>query len=387
MGDQNMTRREFLGTCLKGGAALGLLPLVGSTRAATVASQAVLAEQGNVAQHPARYWHIKDGKETKCDLCPRGCEIQPGERGTCGDRENINGAYTSMVYAKPCEMRLDPMEKGPFFHFLAASETLALGFAGCNLDCKYCQSYVFAKARPEATDNKNLSPQGLADQLVAKGYRSITFTFSEPLQVIEYVVDVARLARARGIRVLVHTAGYACSQPFEDLCNSVDAINVDLKGFSEDFYKQMTGGGLEPVLNNIRRAANHSNIWLELTNLVVPGYNDRDDEFATMCDWIVQNCGADTPLHVTKFFPQYKLRSVPPTPNDTLKRLRKLAYQSGLRYVYLGNMPGDPGESSYCPQCGAKMIGRVGTDVRFTEFDPDRGICTKCGLSIPGVWS
>lgn len=386
MSDPRVTRREFLDKCALGGAALGLLPFAGTRRLAETLGLAPLGTLGNVSRHPARYWHSLGGTTTKCDLCPRGCEIQPGERGTCGVRENVNGQYTSMIYGKPCELRADPMEKGPFFHFLPGTQTLALGTAGCNLDCKYCQSANFAKARPETTDNKDLSAAGLVGQLVHYGYYSVTFTFSEPIQGIEYVLDVAAYARQQGVKVLVHTAAYANSQPFEDLCNSVDAINIDLKGFSETFYKEMTGGELAPVLNNIRRVRRHGNVWLELTNLVVPGYNDEDEPFATMCRWIAENCGAETPLHVSKFFPQYKLRKVPPTPNDTLKRLRKVAYQSGLHYVYLGNMPGDPGESTFCPKCRAKLISRIGYDITYAQFDPSRGACTHCGLAIPGLW-
>jgi len=343
-------------------------------------------ERGNVSNQRARFWHLKKGKTTICDLCPSACEIQPGERGTCGVRENEDGVYTSKIYAKPCEMRSDAMEKGPFFHFLPATKTLALGFAGCNLDCKYCQSASFAKARPETTDNKNLSPQGLVTQLRKNGYQSVTFTYSEPIQAIEYVLDVAKYARPAGIKVLVHTAAYANSEPFEAICQSVDAINIDLKGFTEDFYKKVTGGSLAPVLNNIRRVCTHQNVWLELTNLVVPGYNDDDSTFSKMCRWVLDNCGAETPLHISRFFPQYKFRNVPPTPIDTLRRLRKLAFNMGLRYTYLGNLGGDPGESTYCPKCGVKIISRVGYDVKAVAFDATRGVCTKCGLEIPGVW-
>ncbi len=391
MNSSRISRRDFIDTCAVGGASLGLLGLGGVDELARSVARVPIAEVGNVSQHPGLYWHVKEGKETVCDLCPSRCVIQPGERGTCGVRENINGAYTSMIYARPCEIRADPMEKGPFFHFLPGTSTLALGFAGCNLDCKYCQSAAFAKARPEVTDNKTLSAQGLVRQLKQYGYKSVTFTFSEPMQAIEYVLDVAKLARPNGIKVMVHTAAHFLSQPFDDLCRHLDGLNVDLKGFSESFYQSVTGGSLEPVLNNIKRAARYRDagaLWLELTNLVVPGYNDSDNDFLRMSQWIAQNCGIYTPLHVSKFFPQYKFRNVPPTPNDTLRRLRKVAvYQAGLKYVYLGNMPGDPGESTYCPKCGVKIVSRTNYEAHFTDFDPERGICTKCGLRIPGVWS
>ena len=388
MSSSPLDRRDFLKTCGAGGAGLGLLPLAGSSRLAESAATLPWQAFNNVSRHPALFWHVKSGKTTICDLCPSLCEIQPGERGTCGVRENINGRYTSMIYARPCEINLDHMEKGPFFHVLPTTMTLGLGFAGCNLDCKYCHSAAFAKTRPEATDNHTLSAEGLVRQLVAKGYRSVTFTYSEPMQAIEYVLDVARLARPQGIMVLVHTSAHFCLEPFDALCRAVDAINIDLKGFTEDFYKKVTGGSLKPVLTNIARVRHYPHLWLELTNLVVPGYNDKDSDFIRMCNWIVANCGPDTPLHVSKFFPEYKFRNVPPTPNDTLKRLRKHAFKAGLRYVYLGNMPGDPSESTFCPKCGAKMISRVGYDnIRCAEFDPHAGVCTKCGLQIPGIWT
>lgn len=386
MSDREVNRRDFLGSCARGGAALGLLPLASNLDLGLATSQLPLGAVNNVASVRARYWHPVDAREIICDLCPSRCQIQHGERGTCGVRENENGAYISKVYGKPCEYRRDPVEKGPFFHFLPGTNSLAIGLAGCNLDCKYCQSASFAKARPEVTDNKNLSPRGLASQLVDLGWQSVTFTFSEPLQSIEYVLDVASLVRPHGVKVLVHTAAWFLSEPFEDVCNSVDAVNIDLKGFTEDFYRNVTGGTLEPVLNNIRRARSHPNLWLELTNLVIPGYNDNDETFYAMCQWIMDNCGPDTPLHVSKFFPQYKFRNLPPTPNETLRRLRKLAFRAGLRYVYLGNMAGDPGESSYCPKCGVKMISRVSYDVSFPNFDPQTATCTKCGLRIPGMW-
>jgi len=348
--DPRIDRRDFVDVCARGGVGLGLLPLVGTGRLAETAATVPFQKVGNVSKHLARFWHVKEGKTTVCDLCPSKCEIQPGERGTCGVRENVNGQYTSMIYARPCEIRADDMEKGPFFHFLPGTKTLAIGFAGCNLDCKYCQSAAFAKARPEVTDNKTLSARGLVSQLVKYGYKSVTFTYSEPMQAIEYLMEVGAYARPAGIKVLVHTSAHFEREPFEAMCNYVDGLNIDIKGFTEDFYKRVTGGMLKPVLEYIARVRKFRHLWLELTNLVVPGYNDDRAIFGQMCQWIVSTCGADTPLHVSKFYPQYKMRNVPPTPNDTLYELRKIAIKAGLRYVYLGDMPGDPSESTFCPK-------------------------------------
>jgi pyruvate formate lyase activating enzyme len=277
------------------------------------------------------------------------------------------------------------MEKGPFFHYLPGTTTIALGTAGCNLDCKYCQSWQFAQARPEQTDNKNLPPEALVQQTKGLGIPSITFTFSEPVVCIEYVLDTARAARATGLKVLVHTAAYALPEVIQELCKYVDAINVDLKGFTESFYKEVTGGDLDTVLTALK-VIKASGVWVELTNLVVPGYNDDAATFARMCQWIRSNLGATVPLHVSRFFPQYKFRHLPPTPIETLKSLRRIAYQQGLSYVYLGNLGGDPGESTYCPCCGIQLIERIGYHVRIDGLNPRTGRCRKCGLKIPGVW-
>ncbi|MBC7288620.1 MAG: AmmeMemoRadiSam system radical SAM enzyme, partial [Armatimonadetes bacterium] len=244
----------------------------------------------------------------------------------------------------------------------------------------------FAQARPEQVENKNLPPDSLVQQTKQLGLPTITFTFSEPLQCIEYVIDTAAAAHRAGLKVLVHTAAYALPGAFEALCRAVDAVNIDLKGFTEKFYRDVTGGDLQTVLDAIK-VAKRTGVWLELTNLVVPGYNDDPNTFALMCQWIRTNLGPDTPLHVSRFFPQYKFRNVPPTPKETLQNLRRVAYQQGLRYVYLGNLGGDPGESTYCPCCGIRLISRVGYNVSFEGLNPATGKCRKCGLKIPGVWT
>ena len=379
-------RREFLGRCLFGAA--GLLALPGMRAAQQLASMAsgAIGRLGNVSHKVGMFWSPAGGTDTVCHICPRQCHIKVGERGFCGVRENQGGKYITLVYGKPAVVRADPMEKGPFYHFLPGTRTIALGTAGCNLDCKYCQSWQFAQARPEQTDNKNLPPASLVKQTKQLGIPSITFTFSEPLQCIEYVIDTAKEARRQGLKVLAHTAAYALPDAIEALCKAVDAVNIDLKGFSEKFYKDVTGGDLHTVLDAIK-VAKATGVWLELTTLIVPGYNDDPATFARMCQWIRSTLGPNTPLHVSRFFPQYKFRNVPPTPKKTLKDLRRIGYQQGLRYVYLGNLGGDPGESTYCPCCGIRLVERVGYHVSFDGLDPRTGKCRKCGLKIPGVWT
>lgn len=379
----NMDRRDFLGTCAKGCLAAGAVPLLG--RLGLDLEQAVTGKMGDVSNVPCRYFKKLENKEVKCLLCPRHCQIRPGERGLCGVRENIDGVYVTKVYGKPAAVKGDPMEKGPFFHFLPATKTLALGTAGCNLTCLYCQSWQFAQRRPEQTDNESLPPDDLVAQVKKYGLDSITFTFSEAVVSIEYVLDTARAARKAGLKTCLHTAANSNPEPLKDLCDAVDAINVDFKSYSRSFYEDVVGGSIDVLLENLKAIA-ASKVWLELTNLVIPGYNDDATNFKSMCQWIAYHLGTDVPLHVSRFFPAYRLRNVEATPADKLRELRKIGYDAGLRYVYLGNMAGDPAESTYCPKCGIKVVQRIGYEVTNTGLDPRSGKCKKCGLHIAGVW-
>ncbi|MCX7597362.1 MAG: AmmeMemoRadiSam system radical SAM enzyme [Armatimonadetes bacterium] len=378
-----MDRREFVRQCMLGcGAAVGGPALRAAEQAGLLARAAIA---GPTSNQPGLFWKSGTGTNTICLICPRKCEIGIGERGFCGVRENRDARYITLVYGYPAVVRADPMEKGPFFHFLPGTKSIALGTAGCNLDCKYCQSWEFAQARPEHTDNKYLPPDSLVEQTKKLGLPSITFTFSEPLMCIEYILDASKAARKAGLSVLAHTAAFACEDAIRALCQACDAVNIDLKGFTQEFYKNITGGNLDTVLDAIL-VASSTGTWLELTHLVVPGYNDNVADFRRMCAWIKENLGPNVPLHVSRFFPAYKLRNVPPTPIDTLKVLRRTAYEVGLNYVYFGNLGGDPGESTYCPCCGVRLINRVGYKIQIEGLNLATGKCRKCGLKIPGVW-
>ncbi|MEN6544639.1 MAG: AmmeMemoRadiSam system radical SAM enzyme [Armatimonadia bacterium] len=380
-----MDRREFLGKCGRACLAAGAMPLLGNV--ALDLPGPVMGKVGNVSNVPARYFKQLEGKTVKCQLCPRHCEIKEGERGLCGVRENVGGVYVTKVYGRPVgdAVKGDPMEKGPFFHFLPATKTLALGTAGCNLTCLYCQSWQFAQKRPEQTDNETLMPEDLVAQVKKYGLKTITFTYSEPMIAVEYLADTAKEARKAGIRTLMHTSAGCNPGPLSDICKLVDAVNIDLKAYSRSFYEDVVGCKIDAVLENIKLVA-ESDVWLELTNLVIPGYNDDRKLFGDMCKFITYAAGANVPLHVSRFFPQYRLRNVAATPVDTMRDLRKLAYDNGLQYVYLGNMAGDPAESTYCPKCGVQVIRRVGFEVQNTGLNVNTGKCTKCGLRIPGIW-
>ena len=380
-----MDRRTFLGTCAKAGLAFGAVPLL-SRAGLNDLTPAAMGALGNVSNVPARYFKQLENKEIKCLLCPRHCQIRPGERGLCGARENVDGVYVTKVYGKPAAVHGDPMEKGPFFHYLPATKTLALGTAGCNLTCLYCQSWQFAQRRPEQTDNESLPPDDLVAQVKKYGLPSITFTYSEPMVAVEYLSDTARAARQAGIRMAMHTAAGCNKEPLKDVCALVDAVNIDIKSYSRSFYDDVVGCDIDVMLENIKLVAEQP-VWLELTFLAVPGYNTDLAIFKSMCQWIAYTAGSDVPLHISRFFPAYRLRNVPATSLDTLKDLRKTAFDAGLQYVYLGNLAGDPGESTYCPKCGMKVVNRVGYEVNNEGLDLRTGKCTKCGLRIPGMWT
>ncbi|MFQ6133566.1 MAG: AmmeMemoRadiSam system radical SAM enzyme [Armatimonadota bacterium] len=382
------TRRGFLSSAARGGAALGMCPrlLLGPL---SQAGQAVYAASSNVSDQPARYWRPLSGTDLQCALCPRLCKVKNRERGFCGARENVNGAYKTRVYGRPCAdaVLLDPIEKAPFYHVTPAAKTLAMGTAGCNLDCKYCQSWEWAQNRPEATTNKVLPPARVVAACKKYGVKCIVFTFTEPVQCIEYVIDTAREAKKSGIRTTVHTAAYIQPGPLKDMLTDVAAVNVDLKGFSEDFYKTVTGASLSPVLATIK-AIKEAGKWLEITNLVVPGYNDSEAMVRKMARWVIENCGPETPLHMSRFFPQYKLLNVPATPTEKLRALRQVAWKEGVKFPYIGNVPGEGGENTFCPRCGTKLIRRVGyAQTTNLCLDARAGRCGNCGNRIPGLWS
>ena len=381
---EGLDRREFLSACGRlglGALAAGGLCSVGSMLCPPAAQAAV----GNVSSQVARFWESNGDGSVTCNLCPRHCQPTEGERGNCLARLNRGGQLTSLVYGKPAAVHGDPIEKAPFFHYHPGWRTLAVGTAGCNQHCKFCQNWEFTQSLPETTDNQDLSPASMAEQVQSWGIPIIIFTLNDPIQCIEYFLDTAKEAHARGILIVLHTGGYCCQEPFKEILHATDAICMDLKGFTEDYYKSMTGAQLATVQESIK-LAHGSGKWLELINLVIPGYNDNPDTFRQMCQWIVGDLSPDVPLFVSRFFPKYQLRRLESTSPDTLRALRKIAYEVGLRYCYLGNMPGDMAESTYCPACGCKVIKRNGSEIVNTGLNFDTGTCSQCGYRLAGVW-
>jgi pyruvate formate lyase activating enzyme len=298
-------------------------------------------------------------------------------------RENRNGRLISFVYGNPCAIHVDPVEKKPFFHFLPGTMAFSLATAGCSLRCEYCQNHAISQHPPEQTQNYDAPPGAIVTSTLQQRVPTIAYTYSEPMVFFEYMLDTARLARSNGLRNLVISAGYVNEKPLRELCQTVDGVKIDLKGFNESFYREVCGGELEPVLAAIR-TIHAMGVWLEIVNLVVPTLNDEVTELRALAEWLMETLGPDVPLHFSRFHPEYQLTNLPPTPVETLEAARDTALDVGLNYVYVGNLPGHEGNHTYCPQCGEVVIQRSGmATVGMYIVD---GQCGHCRHPIPGVW-
>ncbi len=393
-----ITRREFLryatllGFSLAAAEVLAAChPTMPSTPTSTppkpeAKGMGVEPEEASTPPLPAReamwYTPLTDNK-VQCELCPRRCIALDGQRGYCEVRENRGGKLYTLVYGNPCAVHIDPIEKKPFNHFLPATTALSIATVGCNLECAYCQNWHISQARPEEVQSYDLPPEEVVKIALEKECESIAYTYTEPTIFYEYMFDTAKLARSKGIRNVIVTAGFINLEPLRELCKFIDAIRVDLKGFTQDFYMNVCNGALGPVLKTLK-TIQEEGVWLEIINLVVPTLNDDPKDIKRMCQWIKGNLGFDVPLHFTRFYPMYKLKSLPPTPIETLEKAREIALNEGLHYVYIGNVPGHPAEDTYCPKCGKLLIDRAGFFV--TENHIVDGKCEYCGEPIPGVW-
>ncbi len=326
---------------------------------------------------------LKDGK-IQCRLCPRECIVPKGGRGFCGVRENRDGKYYSLVYGNPCAVHVDPVEKKPFYHLFPGSTSFSIATAGCNFRCKFCQNWEISQVTPEDTFNYDLPPEGVVELAKKAGSRSIAYTYVEPTIFFEYMLDTAKLAKKEGILNVYHSNGFIDPEPLKELCQFLDAANIDLKGFKEDYYGSMTQGRLAPVLRTLK-TLKAAKVHLEITNLVVPTQNDDPDTVGKMCSWIKAELGPDTPVHFSRFYPLYKLRNLPPTPVTTLERNRRIGMEAGLEYAYIGNVPGHEGEKTYCPQCKKMVIFRQGYSIG--EIHVNKGKCKFCGKPIAGIWA
>jgi pyruvate formate lyase activating enzyme len=319
----------------------------------------------------------------KCRLCPKGCLISKGERGDCRIRINIDGKLLAVVYSHPCTLHIDPIEKKPLFHFYPGSAILSIATAGCNLHCKNCQNWQISQANPEDIPSYNLKPAQIVETAEDEKCNLIAYTYSEPLAFYEYSLDTSIIAKAFGMKNVLVTAGYLNKKPLRKLYQYTDAANIDLKFFNDKMYRKITTATLEPVLDSLI-LAKEMDVWLEITNLIIPTLNDDYDEIKKMCIWIRDNLGKDTPLHFSRFFPMYLLKNLPFTPYSILKRAREIALEVGLHYVYIGNVFGSEEENTYCPYDGEILIRRVG--YKILENNIINGKCKFCGKEIAGRW-
>jgi len=332
-----------------------------------------------------RYWHKLEDGRVQCDLCPRFCKLHAGQRGLCFVRENLDDEIVLTTYGRSSGYCIDPIEKKPLNHFLPGTPVLSFGTAGCNLACKFCQNWDISKSRETHTLTDEASPELIARAAQQLNCRSVAYTYNDPVIFHEYAIDVARACRDKGIKSVAVTAGYVCPEPRKEFYRYIDAANVDLKAFSEDFYHKITGSHLAPVLETLEYIRHETDVWLELTTLLIPGKNDSEQEIDEMTRWVVEKLGADVPMHFSAFHPDWKMLDVPPTPKASLVRAREIAMSNGVRYAFTGNVHNEDGDSTFCHQCGEKLIGRDWyelTDWKLTAA----GKCPSCGTACAGVF-
>ena len=367
------SRRRFL-KAAAGGVAASL-----SARSALFAGEEVPD-----GYHRAMHWRALAGKRVQCTLCPRQCRVADRERGFCGVRENRGGTYYTLVYNKVCSSNVDPIEKKPLFHFLPGSKALSIATAGCNFACKFCQNWNISQFRPEQVHHVPVTSASLVALARRWGARSIAYTYSEPTISYELMHDSAAAARRAGLGAVAISNGYISPEALKQLAPHMTAYKVDLKAFTDDFYRKICRGTLKPVLDTLV-LLKEIGLWSEIVVLIIPTLNDGTDEIKKMCAWIVKELGPDVPVHFSRFHPTYLLKNLPPTPVSTLERCRRIARDAGINYVYIGNVPGHEAESTYCPGCGTTLIKRWGFLVVRNSLKD--GACPRCGRKIPGVWS
>jgi len=332
----------------------------------------------------ARYYTRLEGNKVRCLLCPRTCLVTEGRRGYCRVRENQKGIYQTLVYGRLCSINNDPIEKKPLFHFLPGTNALSVASAGCNLKCKFCQNWNISQVAPEEITFDYYSPEKLVELAQKIKSPSIAFTYTEPTISTEYICDTAAIAKAKGIHSVMISNGYINPEPLRDLCQVLSAIKIDFKAFSDDFYRNVTDSTLQPVLDTLLRIRK-SPVWLEIVNLIIPTQNDDRQQLRQMSRWILENLGPEVPVHFTRFHPLYLMQNLPPTPVTTLEAAYDIARETGLKFAYIGNVPGHAAENTYCPNCKRKIIGRIGYQLR--ELAIKNGHCQYCQTKIPGVWS
>ena len=360
--------------------AIALIVLIAAVCLADIGYSGYDKTAGRVAS----YWEKLKDNTVQCVLCQRKCILKQGQRGVCTVRVNRDGMLYTLGYGNPVAVHIDPIEKKPFFHVLPGTSAFSIAVAGCNMRCLFCQNWQISQSKPDEVTAYDMPAGEVVRQAGEAGCPFIVYTYTEPTVFYEYMLDISKLARSRGLMNGMHTCGYINPVPLKELLKYMDAVNVDLKGFNENFYRKMgMMAELKPVLDTIK-TIKEEGVWLELTNLVIPGWNDDPAEIRRMCIWIKENLGDDVPIHFTRFMPSFRLQNLPPTPLKKLEEAHGIAKDVGLKYVYIGNVPGRPEENTYCPACGKIVVARIGYEVLKNNIKDSR--CPFCGFKIAGIW-
>ena len=372
-------RRDFLRTALCGGCALA-----GGAQAALAQGSPAIKASTGVSDTEAQHYDKIEDKKIVCRLCPKECRVANLERGYCGVRENQDGIYKTLVYGRPCSINPgDPIEKKPLFHYLPGTQAFSIATAGCNVECTFCQNWSISQFRPEQIPSYDLSPQMTAEQAKAHGAPTIAYTYTEPVIFYEYMLDTAIAARKLGVGSVMISNGYIQEKPLRELAPNLTGMKIDFKGYSEEFYEEYCHGEMKPVLDTMERVRKLG-LWLELVVLIIPTLNDSEKMLHDMCAWVHDKLGPDVPMHFSRYHPTYKLTTIPTTPPSTLDTCWKIAKEEGIRYAYIGNLPGHKAEHTYCPKCSKVLIKRVGYQTTMQGLRD--GKCTDCEHPIPGVW-
>ncbi len=381
-----LPRREFVKLCCLGlgGCTLGLDGFRSILNVREAAAASIAGSEGPGQWSMEALFCVETAGGVRCLKCPNGCVLGKDQAGFCRNRINYKGKVYSIAYGNPCAVHIDPIEKKPFFHFLPSSRAFSIATAGCNLRCLNCQNWEISQVSPRETRNADLMPERVVEQCLAARCESIAYTYSEPTTFYEYAFDTANLARQQKIRNVWKSNGYINEEPLRKLCKVIDAANIDLKSFDEKVYERLNGGKLGPVLRGLK-VFKEEGVWLEITNLVIPTWTDNLDMIKKMCDWLCANGLRDCPLHFSRFSPLYKLNQLPSTPVSILDKAMDIAIKAGIRYVYVGNVPGHRAESTYCHNCRKGIIERRGFTILANQIK--NGRCASCGEKIPGVWS
>ncbi len=385
-GCNRMNKREFIRYCIvgAGGCFLGMRGLETLFSETGASARLTPTAGGDWKWEKEALFYVVTPDGIRCQKCPHGCLLGPNETGFCRNRVNVDGKLYTIAYGDPCAVHIDPIEKKPLFHFLPSSRAFSIAVAGCNLRCLNCQNWEISQFSPKETTNVDLMPDKVVEECVANRCESIAYTYSEPNTFYEYAYDTAVLARKSGIRNVWKSSGYINEIPLRKLCKVLDAANIDLKGFDNDVYLKLNGVRLGPVLQTLK-IFREENVWLEITNLVVPTWTDNLDVIKKMCDWLASNGFENSPLHFSRFTPLYKLNQLPLTPVSTLDKALDIAQKAGLHFVYIGNVPAHQAENTYCPNCRKIVIGRRGFSILSNHIID--GKCSYCGAKIPGVWA